>query len=226
MSPLGLASFAPPRWTLLVMSHARWEYLGRTLKALDDVVGLDFFARRILSLDADLAPQDGPGGVSWEVAATGGRHGLVANLQQGWDQLGDDEWVFHLEEDFVVNDAPLDAMRQVLEANPSVAQMVLERQPANPSEWANGSLVGVDNIPTFEQWGNPDASWREQRHLFSFNPCVYHSSIATKAGVERDVTARLRADGRTFGFWGAQGDAPRCEHIGIEGGMGSAGWRA
>lgn len=211
-------------WTLLVLSHARWGYLGRTLKALDDVVGLDFFDRRVLSLDADLAPENVAGGGSWEVAATGGRRGLVANLQQGWDALGSDEWVFHLEEDFVVNDAPLGAMREVLVANPSVAQMVLERQPLNASEVAAGGLLGGDNIPTFEECGNPGAPWREQRHLFSFNPCVYHSGIATKAGVERDVTARLRADGRTFGFWGAQGDAPRCTHIGVEGGMGSTGW--
>ena len=62
--------------------------------------------------------------------------------------------------------------------------------------------------------------------MFSFNPCVYHSSIATVAGTETQVTERLRADGWSFGFWGAQGDAPRCEHIGVEGGMGSTGWLA
>lgn len=216
---------APAPWTLLVLGHGRWDYLGQTLKALDDVVGLDFFERHVLSLDTDCAPENGPGGVSWDVRATGGRRGLVANVQQGWDAVSADEWVFHLEEDFLVRDAPIEEMRDVLLANPSVAQMVLERQPLNASEVANGGLLGGENIPTWQQWGNPGAYWREQRHLFSFNPCVYHSSVASKAGTELHVTQRLLAEGRSFGFWGAQGDAPRCEHIGVEGGMGSPGWR-
>ena len=212
-------------WTLLVLGHGRWDYLARSVKSIDDVVGLDFFSRRVLSLDGDFTPgaMTVPG--DWEVACTGRRAGLVANLHQGWDALSDDEWVFHVEEDFLIREAPLLAMRDVLRANPSVAQMVLERQPVNASEWANGGLLGADNIPTFEQWGNPDAWWREQRHLFSFNPCVYHSSIATKAGTETHVTQRLSAEGWSFGFWGAQHDAPRCEHIGVVGGMGSPGWR-
>ena len=214
-----------PTWTLLVLDHGRWDYLGRTLKSLDDVLGLDFFDRRILSLDCDLAPDAVSGPGEWEVAATGRRSGLVANLQQGWDALGDDEWVFHLEGDFLVHDAPLEAMRDVLLANPSVAQMVLERQPISRSEFMAGSLLGAENIPTWQQWGNPGAYWREQRHLFSFNPCVYHSSLASKAGTELHVTQRLLADGWSFGFWGAQGDTPRCEHIGLVGGMGSTGWR-
>lgn len=216
-------------WTLLVLGHGRWDYLGETLQALDGVVGLDFFDRHIMSLDADLVPENGPGGVSWEILSTGGRRGLVANVQQGWDALGDDEWVFHLEEDFVVRDAPLDAMRDTLISRPTVAQMVLERQPLNASEVAHGGLLGASNIPEFTQHyavgGVVPHDFREQSHLFSFNPCVYRSSVATKAGTETHVTQRLRAEGRTFGFWGRQGDAPRCEHIGVEGGMGSAGWR-
>lgn len=214
-------------WTLLVMSHGRWDYLGRSLLALDQLIGLDWFDRRILSLDVDLAPQDGPGGVSWEVLATGGRHGLTANVQQGWDALGPDEWVFHLEEDFVVHAAPLVAMAATLQQHPLVSQMVLERQPVNPSEFANGGLLGGDNIPTWTEHGGPKGPfWRQQRHLFSFNPCVYHSSVATVGGTETVVTERLRAEARTFGFWGAQGDPPRCEHIGVQGGMDSTGWLA
>lgn len=212
-------------WTLLVLDHGRWDYLGRTLESLNASVGLGFFDRHIMSLDTDFAPENGPGGVSWEILATGGRKGLTANVQQAWDALGDDEWVFHLEGDWLVHDAPLVEMRRLLEGRPRVAQMVLERQPLNPSEVAAGGLLGGDNIPTFETWGNPGCWWREQRHLFSFNPCVYHSSVATKAGTETHVTQRLRAEGRTFGFWGAQGDSPRCEHIGVAGGMGSPGWR-
>lgn len=212
-------------WTLLALDH-RTQYIDQALAQLDETVGLDFFDRHVFAYDGSLLPTQLPVSVrQFEITRSTHREGLIANVQRAWDALGPDEWVFHLELDFLVHDAPLAAMRGVLEANPSVAQMVLERQPANASETANGGVLGVDNIPTFDQWGNPGAYWREQRHLFSFNPCVYHSSVASKAGTETHVTQRLLAEGRSFGFWGAQGDAPRCEHIGVEGGMGSTGWR-
>lgn len=95
------------------------------------------------------------------------------------------------------------------------------------------TLLGADNIPTWtdQSWAviqgaGPAFHWREQSHLFSFNPCLYHSSVATVGGTEREVTDRLLADGRSFAFWGAQGDAPRVRHVGVSGGMGSPGWRA
>lgn len=214
-------------WTLLGLDHGRWGYVERSLAALDKVVGLDFFDRRIFSHDGPIAAEGAPLLHRFdEVTYSRQRTGLAANLQRGWDMLGPDEWVFHLELDFEVVDAPLTAMRAVLELRPRLAQMVLERQPVNASEVGNGGLLGGDNIPTFTAHGGPRGPfWREQDHLFSFNPCVYHSSVATKAGTETSVTQRLRADGRTFGFWGAQGDAPRCRHIGVQGGMGSPGWR-
>ena len=215
-------------WTLLGLDHGRWEYVERSLAALDETIGLDFFDRRVFAYDGGHLPSQFPLAIRRhfdDLCFDGQRKGLAANIQRGWDVLGSDEWVFHLELDFVVHDAPLVPMAAVLQSHPSVAQMVLERQPLNASEVANGGLLGAENIPEFQQWGNPGSPWREQRHLFSFNPCVYHSSLASTAGTETDITHRLLAEGRTFGFWGSQGDAPRCEHIGVEGGMGSAGWR-
>ena len=70
------------------------------------MVGLSFFDRLICSYDGPgvsaAADTHGP----WEQLATGRRSGLTANVQQAWDALGDDEWVFHVEEDFLVLDAP------------------------------------------------------------------------------------------------------------------------
>lgn len=210
-------------WTLLVLDHRPADmYRDQCIKRLDGVIGLSFFDRLVLSLDRDGTDYVADKHRPWDVLHTGGGKGLTANVQQAWDALGPDEWVFHLEGDFLVNEAPLEAMRTVLVSFPHVAQMVLERQPVNPSEWAAGGLLGGDNIPT---WA-PRGTWREQDHLFSLNPCVYHSSIATIAGTETQVTERLRADGWTFGFWGRQGDAPRVRHVGVQGGMGSPGWRA
>lgn len=208
-------------WTLLVVDHRPpWMYRDEVVRRLDETVGLDVFDRLVLSLDRDdTDPAPGPG---WEVLCTGGGRGLVANVQQAWDAVGPDEWVFHLEGDFLVDDAPLSEMREVLISNPRVAQMVLERQPVAPAEFAAGGLLGGHCIPTFVDRGG----WREQAHLFCLNPFVAHSSVLTKAGTETHVTQRLRADGRTFGFWGRQGDRPRCRHIGVQCGMGSPGWRA
>ncbi len=209
-------------WTLVVLDHGRYEYLARCLARLDEVAGVDFFDRRILALDVVKAPDLSMVPGEWDVRCTGRRGGLTANYAQAWDALGPDEWVFSVEGDFLVNEAPLESMRSVLEARPHLAQMVLERQPLNPSELANGGLLGADNIPSFLR----HKRFREQDHLFSFNPFVAHSSVLTVAGTETIVTERLRAEGRTFGFWGKQGDAPRVEHIGVSGGMGSVGWAA
>ncbi len=209
-------------WTLLVLDHRPPEmYYRDCIRRIDEVVGLDFFDRLVLSLDRAGTDYEADKHRPWDVLHTGGDKGLTANVQQAWDALGPDEWVFHVEGDFLIDEAPLDAMRSVLVSFPHVAQMVLERQPVAPEEWRAGGLLGAQCIPT---WA-PCGTWREQDHLFSFNPCVYHSSIATTAGTEMQVTQRLRSDGWTFGFWGRQGDAPRCRHVGVSGGMGSPGWR-
>lgn len=212
-------------WTLIVLGHRDPDlYQLPCLRRLDEVVGLGFFDRLILSRDTEglghQADTHGP----WDVLHTGGGKGLSANVQQAWDALGDDEWVFHVEEDFLVHEAPLKQMRDLLIAQPRLAQVVLERQPIAPAEHAAGGLLGAQCIPTFTDHG----LWREQSHLFSFNPFVAHSSTlrAAGGGTESEVTARLLAEGRSFAFWGVQGDAPRVEHIGVSGGMGSPGWVA
>lgn len=210
-------------WTLLVLGHRDpGLYRDRCIRRIDEVIGLSFFDRLICSYDGPGASVAADTHGPWELLATGRRSGLVANYQQAWDALGDDEWVFSVEEDFLVDEAPLEAMRTVLVSFPSVAQMVLERQPVAPQEWAAGGLLGAQCIPS---WA-PRGTWREQDHLFSFNPFVAHSSVLTKAGTETSVTQRLRGDGWTFGFWGRQGDAPRVRHVGVQGGMGSPGWLA
>jgi hypothetical protein len=210
-------------WTLLVLGHRDPElYRAECIRRLDEVVGLSFFDRLVLSLDRDGVDYVADKHRPWDVLHSGGGKGLTANVQQAWDALGSDEWVFHVEEDFLVDDAPLEAMRTVLVSYPHVAQMVLERQPVAPQEFAAGGLLGAQCIPTYA----PRGTWREQDHLFSFNPFVAHSSVLTEAGTETSVTQRLRADGWTFGFWGRQGDAPRVRHVGVQGGMGSPGWRA
>jgi len=208
------------RWTLVVTSHGRWEYLDRALASVKHV-GFD---RRIYSFDGiqeeilPFLPVDA------EILSTGPeRQGLTANLAQAWGALtSDDEWVFHLEEDFVVHDAPLDEMADTLEAFGHVANMVLVRQPWNAAEQRAGSVLKTQKWPVEDRGG-----WLEHINGFWLNPMVTHAALlrTLQPGVENDLTNQCRARGYTFGYWGNVDDPPRCEHIGAEGGMGSPRWR-
>jgi len=215
-------------WTLVVTDHARWQYLGRCVGALDRVIGLDFFDRMILSEDgvswdaipnrANVMKAEG-----WELRSTGPeRHGLTANLAQAWGSLtAADEWVFHCESDFVVEDAPLEEMAATLDAFRNVANMVLLRQPWNQEEIRAGSVLRTHRFPLTDRGG-----WLEHDQGFWLNPMVAHASLlrSLKPGVETDLTNQCKARGLSFGYWGKRDDPPRCWHIGAENGMGSPGW--
>lgn len=211
------------KWTLLVMGHGRWPYHQRAIEALDAVIGLDFFDRLVLSLDGGCEPlppwADEAG--RWEDYQLPSRQGLTANLAQAWGALTtEDEWVFHLEDDFVLHDAPLDEMAATLDAFPFVANMVLVRQPWNQVERRFGSVLPT--IPGLVDRGG----WQEHRRGFWLNPMVAHASLLRSLcpGVEQKLTDQCLARGLSFGYWGGRDDVPRCEHIGAEGGMGSSGW--
>ena len=206
-------------FTLVVTSHGRWPYLGRTLGALD-ALGLEF-DRRILSLDGDTDAKTVGGQHGWEILTTGERKGLTANLAQAWGALTEaDDYVLHLEEDFVLHEAPLREMADTLDAYRHVANMVLVRQPWGPHEFAAGSVLKAQRS-LIDRGG-----WLEHRNGFWLNPMVAHASLlrSLTPGLEQDLTAQCLARKLSFGYWGAMDDPPRCEHIGAEGGMGSPGW--
>jgi hypothetical protein len=205
--------------TLVVRSHGRWPYLARCLGAVD---ALDLeLERRILSVDGD-APTEGVtvGGQSgWEIRATGTRQGLVANLRQAWDGLSG--WVLDVEEDFIVHDLPVAAMKDVLRENPHVAVMNLKRHAVNAVEGTN-----ILHGPHYRGEYVQHERWVEHRRLWSLNPSLFHSTrlIGITPGVEYDLTKQALAKGMSFGMWGQADDPPRCTHIGEEMGMGTPGW--
>ena len=211
-------------FTLVVTSHGRWDYLNRALCSLD----LDRFDRKIIGLDGMFPAGSGQGPTGalmgdpgWDVRITGSRRGLTANLAQTWGALTpDDEWVFHVEEDFLIHDAPLAEMAATLDAFPFVANMVLVRQPWNQVERRFGSVLPT--IPGLVDRGG----WQEHRRGFWLNPFVAHASLLRSLcpGVEQKLTDQCLARGLSFGYYGGRDDEPRCEHIGAEGGMGSEGW--
>lgn len=208
------------KWTLVVTSHGRWKYLHAALHSVHGAVGLQFFDRSILSIDGTT---DGMECEGFEVLTTGERQGLTANLAQAWGALTpDDEWVLHLEEDFVLHDAPLEEMAATLDAYRNVANMVLVRNPATtPAEMRHGSMLRAQTYELVDRGG-----WLEHIGGFWLNPFVAHASLlrSLTPGPEQHLTNQCRARGLSFGFWGGLNDPPRCEHIGVEGGMGSPGW--
>lgn len=212
-------------WTLTVTDHGRWPYFTRMTESLRRL-GLEF-DRRILALDG--VPTDQLAvrinylkAAGWEVIDNGStRQGLSANLAQCWGALtSDDEWVFHVESDFLIHDAPLDEMAATLDAFPFVANMVLVRQPWNQVERRFGSVLPT--IPGLVDRGG----WQEHRKGFWLNPMVAHASLLRSLcpGVEQKLTDQCLARGLSFAYWGGRDDEPRCEHIGVSGGMGSEGW--
>lgn len=204
-------------WTLVVMSHGRWPYLGRALESLD----LDFFDHRVAAFDGCEPPKQ-IADVFHRTYSTANRQGLTVNLGNAWGMLGgDDEWVVHLEEDFVLLDKPWEAMASVLSENRHVANMVLQRQPWNAAEDAAGSVLAT--VPGLVE----HVDWCEHSAGFWLNPMVAHASLlrSLRPGVEVELTRQCVGRGYSFGYFGGRDDGPRCLHIGAVGGMGSLGWK-
>ncbi len=156
-----------------------------------------------------------------------GPQGFGGAIRGAWQVLATQSmtpFVFHLEDDFVIREpVDLQAMADVLTWRREVAQMALLRQPWNEAERAAGGI--------FETWDPGDAVqqstlghwWIEHRRYFTTNPSLYRRALLHEHNgwpIGPDSEGRfgigLAHAGRTFGYWGSLGDAPRVEHIGTE----------
>ncbi len=149
--------------------------------------------------------------------------GMSGAVNAAWQIATDEGWdyLFHVEEDFIINDAPLTYMANTLAMYPHLASMVLKRQPVNELEHEHGDqLAAICSLAPHRS----RSLWTEHKHLFSLNPCLIPRRIFSRkypAGNEAAMSDELRDD-HWFGVWGHVDDAPRCFHIGHER---SAGWR-
>ena len=197
-----------PRIALLVITDGRWNYLSDCLASAEANLSWPF-VERILVDDSAMPGCPDPEG--WTIVRNPERRGLAGAIQAGWDALPDCDFVFHLEDDFVFP-APVDVESMVfhLRNDWKLAQVALMRQPWGPDEQAVGSVYATDPMAYTEAAGIVT-----HRKLFTFNPCLYPRIITDYgAGLERDVTDRLLAEGARFAYLGAKDDAPRCWHIG------------
>lgn len=129
------------------------------------------------------------------------------------------DYLFHVEEDFTFNE-PLyvGVLREILEENPNLAQVVLKRNAAPPEMPAGGIIES-----------NPDAytdrdGWVEHGEIFSLNPCLIPRQVLKLGWPNENEAGFTRAcldRGWRFAFYGQKIDPPRVTHHGVR----SAGWR-
>jgi len=185
------------------MSNGRYEYLKRALGTLDRLHGN--ITRIILNDDSET------------------RLGYTRAIISAWEKLKQDtnEWVFHLEEDFLIKeDVYLEDMITVLTNNPYINQMVLLRQPLGGRELQKRGII-ASHPERYEDKTDNVHSWTEHRISFSCNPCLYRKSLIY-IHPWPDVHGSEGAYGKTlkknpnlrFAYWGKSTDAPKVEHIG------------
>lgn len=207
---------------LVVVSDGRLEYLDACLQTVRQ-----YLVSPVIT-HARLVSDSGVRGIhrraeGFEVIDHPERRGLAAAVQSAWADLpGDIDFVFHLEEDFILT-APveIELMAKTLEATPGLAQLVLKRQAWSVEERAAGGIIEMHPDQYTDR-----AGWVEHRRIFSLNPCLIPRPLVDlgwPATNEAGFTEQLVASGWRFGFWGARDDPPRCLHIGVHR---SAGWMA
>lgn len=211
--------------TLLVMTDGRKQFIEPTLERTNMLSG--YISRKLIHDDSGdesyrkwLLRRYGK---EYEIYSTGRRSGFGGAIISAWNQLQNDnnDWVFHLEDDFVMSNlVPLSEMITVMNRNPHIVQMALRRQPWNEVEKAAGGIVEADP-DSYEEKTNGIHTWLEHRKFFTTNPSLYRKSLT----VEHPWPVGLNSEGK-FGielfkdadkrsaFWGHKGEEPRCWHIG------------
>lgn len=196
---------------LMVITDGRWDYLQRTLQSAAEM--LDYpWSQRILVDDS--GEEVGFCPTKFDFVKNTPRRGLAGAIQSGWDALDTEvDYVFHLEDDFIFPEpVDIDLMLEILEYEPDLAQIALLRQPWSPQEEQAGGIYWIEPDRFKQKHG-----YVEQKHLFTFNPCLYHASVARdyRAGLEAELTADLLKDGYKFGYLGELNNDPKTIHIGL-----------
>lgn len=213
--------------TQLVITDGRMLCLERTLASFDLGVRQNLINRRVIINDCP-----DPDYAAWidetfsfdehvRSSYRGDRIGFSGAIQMGWRVLGDSDYVMHLEDDFTLTRHwHVQAVLDVLEEHPHLAQMALRRQPVNDQEIAAGGIVECwpnEYTAVTDTWGH---SWLEHRLFFTTNPSIYPRSVVNRgwpsgAGSEGEFSRRLFDNPQAVcGFWGKRDDPPWIIHIG------------
>jgi hypothetical protein len=217
----------PPviRIAVLVITDGRRDCIQRMLASFESKVACDLITERWMFDDSgdkahrDWLQQLAP---SFVQLSHPQRQGFGGAINAAWSTLATESMathVLHLEDDFTFNRRPrLGAMCRTLDDNLHVAQMALRRQPWNATELAAGGVVET-NPDAYTERTSWFGDWLEHREFWTTNPAVFRRDICdhgwpTVAHSEGVFTARLRALGYTFGYWGARDSGEAVHHIG------------
>lgn len=214
--------------TLLVMTDGRSMFLEPTLKAVDE-------QNKLLGPVTRKLIHDDSGDVTfarwlqekygheYEIYSTGRRSGFGGAIISAWKQLqnDDNEWAFHLEDDFVIQEVlPLAEMMTVMDQNPHIVQMAAQRQAWNAAEKEAGGVVQL-NPGSYTQRDNGLHRWLEHRNFFTTNPSIYRKTLIDYGWPEGNFSEGKFShkifnsdDNLVSGYWGGVNDAPKVRHIG------------
>lgn len=235
---------------LLVLTCDRDDYLEQTLEAFDDMV-TGPIVKRVIHDDSGNARHAAKLRRTfprYRVITSGlkrnRRSGFAGAVRSAWRQtatMGDYEWVFGLEDDFVFQ-RPVDLsdVIDVLTANPHLSQMAFRRQPwyGEDEEQAGGFCELHAGDMTARTDGNH--RWLEHDLLFTTNPHLRRRGIGKlewpdgERSEDRFWSERLKRFGLPWGvlgddvrsgFWGDMESGARwVEHIGHERPTGAYGY--
>ena len=217
---------------LVVMTDGRRECIERSIPAaLDNLKGHPITRRLICDDSGDLdylawLTENFP---TFDLVTAWDRTGCAEAVRRAWMHAaacGDEQWVFWLEDDFIV-ERPVDlaAMAEVLTVEPQLSQMVLLRQAWFGNEVEAGGLIETDPSAYTDRC-TAGHDWLEHRLGHWMNPHLVARSFLvdhewpTGAWSEAAFSRQMRDEGRSSGFWGARGDAPLVTHVGERRGTG------
>ena len=147
------------------------------------------------------------------------RVGLAAAVARAWQTIAHEptDHVFHLEDDFYLEDAPVADMIDVLDAH-GYGQVALKRQPVNNAERAAGGWM-QQHPDWYTERTDGRRTWCEHRAWFLLNPSVYPVAVPRRhtwpdvADSER-VFSRIICAEQPSAVWGRLHDAPQVRHVG------------
>lgn len=202
-----------------VLTDGRAELLQQTLESFAENVTGQIGQRFIVndSGDSDYTSWLRSSFAGFTVIHHQARRGLAGAVQSVWHTAveTDCDYLFHLEGDWTFNDRiDLDELVTVLDANPHLAEMVLQRQPLTGVEVMAGGVAAG--------WDDTGKGWVEEDDIFSLNPCLIPRRVLEVGwpsgelgvGNEAGMTKRLIERGYRFGFWGECLSPAQVHHIG------------
>lgn len=158
----------------------------------------------------------------YTIIHTGRRSGFGGAIQSAWShlQVSENNWVFHLEDDFVINQPiDLNEMMYVMNAHPELIQIALKRQPWNEQEKEAGDLIKAYQ-PGFTEKTDGMNTWVEHRKFFTTNPSLYRKSLIGVGWPDGNHSEGmfgqklLQDDSVKFAYWGELDSKPKVTHIG------------